>query len=45
MLLVLDVDHAPAGLAAPDGLPVHDHVPLRADDGEGDECLCEVIIQ
>jgi hypothetical protein len=36
VLLVLDVDDAPAVLAPPDGLAVDDDVGLRADDGEGD---------
>lgn len=39
VLLVLDVDDAPAVLAAPDLLAVDDDVLFRADDGEGDEVL------
>ena len=37
--LVLDVDDAPAVLAATDGLAVDDHRALRADDREGDHVL------
>lgn len=37
--LVLDVDDAPAVLAAPDGLAVDDDVALGANDGEGDQAL------
>ena len=37
--LVLDVDHAPAVLAAADGLAVDDDGALGAHDGEGDHVL------
>lgn len=37
--LVLDVDHAPAVLAAADLLAVDDDGLLTADDGEGDDLL------
>jgi hypothetical protein len=39
VLLVLNVDNAPAVFATPDGLAVHEHRPLGADDGEGDHVL------
>lgn len=44
VLLVLDVDDAPAVLAAPDLLAVDDDVLFRADDGEGDEVLCAGLV-
>jgi hypothetical protein len=39
VLLVLDVDNAPAVFATPDGLAIHEYRPLGADDGEGDHVL------
>lgn len=39
MLLVLDVDHAPAVLPPPDGLAVDDDVTFGPDDRERDHVL------
>jgi hypothetical protein len=36
---ILDVDNAPASLAATDRLAVDDDVVLRADNGKGDDLL------
>lgn len=44
MRVVLDVNHAPAVLAATDRPAVNDHVALRADDCEGDDALRSVSV-
>ena len=39
VLLILDIDEAPAVLPATDGLAVNDDVPLASDHRKGDEGL------